>query len=111
MLFEGLAVLGIVGEIVNLVWVVGEVVEFFRGFFGAEENELCLVHLAIGHHFSEGLGNRPGILVAGLHEGAVGEVVAQVFIARSDHGADAFDGVVAPVAGGGNVFSRLIILG
>ena len=37
MLFEGLAVLGIVGEIMDLVWVVGEVVEFFRGFFGAEK--------------------------------------------------------------------------
>ena len=111
MLFEGLAVLGIVGQVVNLVGVVGEVVEFLGGFFGAEENELRLIHLAVGHHFAEGLGNRPGILVAGLHEGAVGKVITQVFIAWRDDGADAFDGVVAPVAGGGNVFSRLIILG
>ena len=111
MLFEGLAVLGIVGKIMDLVWVVGEVVEFFRGFFGAEENELGFVHLAVSHHFSEGLGNRPGILVTGLHEGAVSKIITQVFIAWRDDGADAFDGVVAPVAGGGNVFSRLIILG
>ena len=111
MLFEGLAVLGIVGKIMDFVWVVGEVVEFFRGFFGAEENELGFVHLAVSHHLAEFFGDRPWIFVAWLHEGTVGEVVAQVFIAWCDDGADAFDGVVAPVAGGGNVFSRLIILG
>ena len=37
MLFEGLAVLGIVGEIMDLVWVVGEVVEFLRGFLGPKK--------------------------------------------------------------------------
>ena len=42
MLLQGFLMFGVVGEVVDLVRVVGEVIEFFRLFLGAKEKSWVL---------------------------------------------------------------------
>ena len=112
MLFQHRGILGILGQVVELVGVFFEIVElFFRACLGTHVGGLERRHLPVG--VSAAQFDDAGMLVTvlGLVESAVGQVIANVAKAFRPDCADAIDGDATAIAGGDDEFLRLVVCG
>ena len=41
------------GKIMDFMWIILQIVQFLGRLFWTKENELCLIHLIVGHHLSK----------------------------------------------------------
>jgi len=107
--FQDGLVVWVLGEVMDFVGIVLEVVEFFGGAEGSGEAGLGGGEFSAGvEDFDEGPGGILALLVeVGVQVGQVGEEIADVFVAVATDTADAVVGFVAAVSGGEDVFSFL----
>lgn len=89
----------VVGEIVDLVWIRGEVVELLGGSLAEPVLFLVGGELSFLAEFFELENGWAVVAVLGLEKMAVGKVVSNVTEFAGSDGADPIDGVVASIAG------------
>jgi len=101
---------GIVGEVVDLMRIFFEIVEFFGVAFSEEGPGWDLPKFTFGVELAEAFGLGLPVAILGLEENAISHEITEVAELLGADGADAVDRVIATVTGRDDVVSRFVVV-
>ena len=101
---------GIVGEVVDLMRIFFEIVEFFGRAFSEEGPGWDLPKFTFGVELAKALGLSLSVAILGLEENTIGHEVAEVAELFGPYGADAVDRVIATITGRDDVVPCFVVV-